>query len=744
METGFDEVKDKIQDIEQTVQKVRKDPSFLGHLLKHFWLTFKKPLFIVVLLALGILILIPPLTYLYFIRDLSSKTNIINHKNAGVILTDRNGKTFFTLYSATSKHTVTLSNISKTVQQAVVASEDKNFYTNPGFSIKGIGRAFIEDIQNQDLSQGGSTITQQLVKNTLLTQQKDFLRKYQELFLAIEIDRRFSKDDILEMYLNTVYFGEGAFGVEDAAKVYFGKDARDLTLSEGALLAGILPAPSAYSPLSGDRTKAFQRQKIVLSLMEQQGYITKAQEMQAENQTLIFKSQRQSLNQTAPHFALMVQKELIDKYGEQTVANSGFKVQTTIDLGDQQYAEQAVSNQVDRLKYDKVTNGAAIALDPKTGEILSLVGSHDWFDPTNGKINMVTTPRQPGSSFKPIVYSYAIANQLITAATVLDDKPITYPDGYQPLDYDRKFRGEVLARRALANSLNIPAVHVMERVGVANTIEWAQQLGITTLTDPSKYGLSLVLGAAEVPLLQMTEAYSVFADNGQRITPTTILQIQDKNGNVIYTYQPAPTQVLSPSVAFIISSILSDNAARAEEFGNALTISRPAAVKTGTTNDFKDALTIGYTPSLVVGVWVGNNDNTPMDSIAGSLGAAPIWRQMMEHMLQGTPVEKFNPPPEVLQVTICKENGLRAEAATSSAMTEFFLPGTIPTQSCTGPQPTISEDQTPTPTSEVPTQSENNQSQPTPTATPTVTPTPIPSQPTDTPTPILPSISLQP
>lgn len=735
MDDKLNDIKDKVSEVNEDLalikkdfKKVRRNPSLLGSVIRELYHTFKKPILYGILGLILILILIPPLTYLYFIRDLSSKANIINHKNAGVILVDRNDKPFFTLYEGRTKTTASLSSLPKYISQAVISVEDKRFYQEPGFSIQGIGRALVNDVKENELSQGGSTITQQLVKNTLLTQEKSFLRKYQEIFLALEVERRFSKDDILEMYLNTVYFGEGAYGISDAAKTYFGKDPSKLTIGESALLAAILPAPSAYSPLTGNREKAFSRQKIVLSEMESQGYITASQKETAEEQNIIFNPQSVDINQTAPHFALMVKQELIDKYGEQKVANSGFTVKTTIDISSQHYAENVVKTQVTNLRFNKVTNGAAVAIDPKTGEILALVGSHDWFDEDNGKINMVLRARQPGSSFKPIVYTRALERRLITPATVLDDKPIKYPDGYEPMDYDRKFRGDVLVRRALANSLNIPAVHVLEKVGIPDTLDFAKELGITTLKNPSSYGLSLVLGAGEVPLLQMTEAYATFANNGTRIPPTTILEIKDKKGEVVYTHKPESISVLSADVAFLISSILSDNNARAEEFGNALTLSRPAAVKTGTTNDYKDALTIGYTPSLVVGVWVGNNDNKPMDSIAGSLGAAPIWRQMMEHMLAGTPIEKFSPSGGIIRLTICKEKGLRIRNATSSAINEFFLPGTVPTKYC-------DENVTPTP-SLSPTQSLTNT--PVPQETPTPTPTDIPSIPTDTPVPTLP------
>ncbi|CAN5165706.1 PBP1A family penicillin-binding protein [soil metagenome] len=743
MEEKIDDVKQEVKNtvdlLEKDFHKVRKNPSLLGSVLRELWLTFRKPLLAFIAGFVLLFILVPPLTYLYFIRDLSSKENIINHKNAGVILVDRKDRPFFTLYEGRTKNTASISSIPISVQEGVISVEDKRFYSEPGFSIQGIGRALISDVKDNQLAQGGSTITQQLVKNTLLTQEKSFLRKYQEIFLALEVERRFSKKDILEMYLNTVYFGEGAYGIQDAAKTYFGKDVEDLTLAESALLSAILPAPSAYSPLTGDKAKAFSRQKIVLQQMLSQGYITQAQESAAEDEKIIFNPTSTDINVTAPHFALMVKQELINKYGEQKVANSGFIVKTTIDLDNQLYAEKTVKNQVANLKYNKVTNGAAVAIDPKTGEILSLVGSHDWFNEDNGKINMALTPRQPGSSFKPIVYTLALDKRLITPATALDDKPIKYPDGYEPFDYDRKFRGTVLVRRALANSLNIPALHVIEKVGIPDTLDFAKQLGITTLKNPSDYGISLVLGAGEVPLLQMTEAYGTFANNGTRVTPTTILEIKDKQGDVVYKHKPDPVEILPPDVTFLISSILSDNVTRAEEFGNALTISRPAAVKTGTTNDYKDALTIGYTPSLVVGVWVGNNDNTSMDTIAGSLGAAPIWRQMMEHMLAGTPIEKFTPSSGIIKVSVCKEKGYKIRNATSSAITEFFLPGTSPTRYCDEsliPTPSLFESPTPT------TQPEHHDD-PTATPTPVATNTPVP-QDTPTPTPLTVPLTITP
>lgn len=691
--------------------------------LHELWINGRQP--ILYLLGVGILVLLltPILTYLYFVRDLSSKENIINRKNEGLILEDRTGKPFFTFYEAKTKHTVPLSDISKQTQEAVIAIEDKDFYNHPGVSVSGIGRAIVADLKHESLAQGGSTISQQLVKNTLLTQEKSFLRKYQELFLALEIERRFSKEDILEMYLNTVYFGEGAFGIEDASRAYFSKDVSELTLAESALLAGILPAPSAYSPISGSKEKAFTRQKIVLQKMREQGFITQAQEDQALAQKIVFDPSTQALNVTAPHFAIWVKDQLIKKYGEQKVAQSGYTVKTTLDLAGQEYAQQVVESQVARLTRNDASNGAAVVMDPNTGEVLAMVGSHDWSDPNNGKINMTLSPRQPGSSFKPIVYADALEEREITPATIIEDKEIEFPGGYKPHNYDRKFHGKVTARYALANSLNIPAVLVLDKVGVNSAVDFAKELGITTLNDRDRYGLSLVLGAAEVPLIQMTEAYSVFANQGQKVDPTGILEIMDKKGDVIYSYEPSPERVMSSAVAYQISSILSDNKARADTFGGSLTISRPAAVKTGTTEEYRDALTIGYTPQLVIGTWVGNNDRTPMDSVAGSLGAAPIWRQLMEYFLRGKPVVQFEQPDGLIKLDVCRDNGLRAEVATSSAYPEFFLPGTTPKGTCITPSPTPSTSETPTPT---PTNEPENTPTPTPTAKPqsTVTPTP--------------------
>lgn len=703
-------------------------------------LQLKQIVAIVVAVVVLVIIFIPLFTYVYFARDLKSKDTIMNRNDTGILLLDRNNKPFFSFYEARVKSPIPLSRIPDVTRHALIASEDKDFYKHPGFSIPAIGRSLLLDIQRKDASYGGSTITQQLVKNVLLTSQKSLLRKYQEIVLAAEIERRYSKDEILEMYLNSVYFGEGAFGIDDASLTYFGKHATELTIAESALLIGILPAPSALSPIDGISPQAKVREEIVIKKMHDQGYITEEEQNAALAETITINSTPpKDLNVQAPHFALMVKDELIKKYGEERVSRSGFKVKTTLDSTKQAYAETVVANQVSYLRGNKVSNGAVVVENPKTGEIEALVGSKDWYNEVFGKVNMATSSRSPGSSFKPIIYGAALESHIITASSVLPDSPTVFPGNYKPMDYDRKFRGDVLVRRALANSLNIPAVAVMQKVGVPAGLEFAQKLGITSLKDASNYGLALVLGTGEVPLTQMTNTYATFANGGVKHDTTTILEIDDKSGEKIYTYEPKGEQVMSAETAFILSSILSDNKARAEDFGSSLSISRPAAVKTGTAEDYRDALTIGYTPSLVVGVWVGNNDNSPMDQIAGSLGAAPIWRQLMEKFLAGTTVEKFKVPSNVSAYPICSTNGLllRSLNATSSATREYYIRGTEPKKYCDA-----AVTQTITPTTQ-------------PTAVPatgipapTATPVPVTAEPTTpvptsvTATPFIPQISL--
>ncbi len=591
-----------------------------------------RELFLILIVILGFAIFIPIFTYIFFAQDLKDKNSIMNKNDTGVILFDSQNHPFFTLYQAKYIKFIPFSQIPKTMQFAVIASEDKDFYNHSGFSLKSILRAISMNLTTKDQLYGGSTITQQLVKNALLNSNKNITRKLQEVVLALEIERKYSKSEILEMYLNSVYFGEGSFGVENAAKFYFNKNTTALNLNEEAFLAAILPSPSSLSPFRGNVVNVKKLKNIVLKKMYEQKYITKLQMHRAINEPLVFHTGNKDINVIAPHFALMIRDELVKNYGEEFISRSGFRVKTTLNPDWQEITEKAVSDQVTNLQRNNVSNGAAVVLDPRTGEIKALVGSTNWYDDKFGKMNLATAPRSMGSSFKPIVYSAALELGLITPETILRDVPTTFEGGYKPNNYDRKFRGNVSVRRALANSLNVPSVEVMQRVGIHNALEMVKRLGITSLKTPSDYGLSLVLGAGEVSLLEMTGVYAVLANQGVKNTPITILEIYNKQEKKIYTYVPARKKVLNPEVTTIITSILSDNKARAEVFGNLLTVSQSAAVKTGTAEDWRDSITIGYTPTLSIGVWIGNNDNTPMDGIAGSLGAAPIWKTLIQKL----------------------------------------------------------------------------------------------------------------
>lgn len=662
---------------------------------------YKQESIILLIALITIIVFVPIFTYVYFAKDLTSTESLMNRNNTGITLLDRNGEVFFQFYNAQNKKFVPISKIPLIVRQSIVVAEDKDFYEHPGFSLSALFAALVANVREGNLSYGGSTITQQLVKSSLLTPKKSILRKSQEIVLAYEIERRFSKDEILEMYLNSVYFGEGAFGIESAANAYFGKSTEKITLSEAATLAGLLSAPSIYSPISGDVEKSKVRQAYVLREMRDEKYVTEENYANALNENPQYSQKNDELSHFAPHFALMVRDKLIEDYGEEQIARSGFKIYTTLDLAWQRQALQVVNQQVKALEGSGATNGAAVVVDPKNGEVRVLVGSKDWFDEKVGKVNMANTPRQPGSSFKPIVYALAMEKKIITPATVLKDQKTTFSGNYTPLNYDKKFRGQVLVRRSLANSLNVPSVQIQQMVGVEDTLVFAKELGFASLGEPSDNGLSLVLGTGSVTLTELTNAYATFANKGTYHPVTLIAKIEDKTGDTIYTYKPMGEQRISEEVGFLISSILSDNQSRAEVFGNTLTISRPAAVKTGTTEDYKDALTVGYTPSLAIGVWVGDNNNKSMNRVAGSLGAAPIWKELMEAFSRGMPIEQFDPPDGVKKIAICRSNGnISRSKGGYGVIQEFVIDGTEPTRYCASPRP-------PTPTS---TPDSNNES----------------------------------
>lgn len=646
-------------------------------------LPLKKKLLFIATPILAFLIITPIVTYLLLANDIKDPERLMNRNNTGIVLEDMNGKAFYSIGKAEHREQIPLDQMSDNVKNALIATEDKDFYKHGGFSILSIFRAAFTRVG------GGSTLTQQLVKNTLLTDDHSYIRKYQELFMAIAVEQNYSKDQILEMYLNSVYYGENSFGIEDAARVYFGKSPKDLTLAESAMLIGLLPAPSAYSPISGNPEYAKQRQTTVLTRMVTNGYITEAQKTAALAEELHYASTANSQNTTALHFAEMILNELSKKYGYETVMRSGYQVRTTLDITAQKALEESVAAGMAHINAMGGSNASGVVIDPATGEIRALVGSADYNNEQWGKVNMVTTARQPGSSFKPIYYSYALADGVITPATILQDKVMDFGGGYIPRDADRResSRGQVSVRRAISMSLNIPSVHVMQNYGIEKSIDGAKNLGIT-IDKSGNHGLALSLGSAEVPLMNMAHAYAAFANQGQQYELTRIKYINNKFGTKIFTSKAESKQAISKEGAFLISNILSDNSARAPIFGSSLTVSgRTVAVKTGTTNDSRDAWTIGYNPEYVVGVWVGNNDNTAMKS-GGSDMAGPIWRNTMSKLLTGRKDVKFAVPSSVVQRDVCSNNGGLANKKGPNTYSEYFMAGALPTNSCTA-EPTM-------------------------------------------------------
>ena len=576
---------------------------------------------------------------------------------------DRTGQVLlYDLNQDIKRTSIDFAEMGSNIKNATVAVEDSGFYTHSGIKITSIIRAAIADVLHIGKTQGGSTITQQLVKNTLLTSDKTVVRKVKEWILAIKIDRSLPKEKILELYLNEAPYGGSVYGIEEAAKTYFGKDAQDLTIAEAAYLAALPQSPTTLSPYGKNRNKLEDRKNFILSRELSLKFISTTDYNKAKSEVVTFLPQ-QTNGIKAPHFVFFIKDYLEQKYGADVVLSGGLKVTTTLNYDLQQKAEQIVKDGA--LQNEKDWNGSnasLVAIDPKTGEILTMVGSRDYFDKKiDGNFNIATANRQPGSSFKPFVYATAFEKGF-TPDTVLFDLPTEFQttcdaygkalpghnqaDCYMPDDYDGKFRGPMKLRDALGQSINIPAVKLLYLVGVKDAINTAENMGISTLTDPARYGLTLVIGGGEVSLLDMTSAYGVFANEGVRNNYSGILKVEDMNGKVLEENTPNGREVLPKNIALTISDILSDNVARTPTFGanSVLNIpGRDVAVKTGTTNNNKDAWTIGYTPSIVVGVWAGNNDNKPMKK-GGSAVAGPIWNKFINESLQVLPVEKFEKP----------------------------------------------------------------------------------------------------
>lgn len=559
---------------------------------------------------------------------------------------------------------VPLSSMSPYLQKGTIAIEDSNFYNNIGIEPSSIFRAVIANFLSGNYSQGASTITQQVIKNSLLTQDKTVTRKIKEWILAIKITRLMSKDQILEIYLNESPYGGTIYGVEQASQTFFGKPASEITLAQSAYLAAIPKAPTYYSPYGKNKKALDARQKLVLDRMLSLGMITKEDYGLAQKEKVEFLT-KNSENIRAPHFVMYIRDYLIQKYGEDSASVGGLRVKTTLDFDMQQKAEEVIKKFAPSIEENyKASNASMVAIDPKTGDILTMVGSKDYFSKTiDGNYNTALAKRQPGSTFKPFVYS-TLFKKGYTPETVLFDvrtefssyctpegKPINPNDDpekvcYSPREFDSIYPGPMTIRKALGQSRNIPAVKALYLAGIPQSIQTARDLGITSLNDPNKYGLTMVLGGGEVSLLEMTGAYATFANDGIRNPTRSILEITDSKGNVLESASLYPSRSLDSQIARQINSILADNSVRINSLKPiADSVGRKVTIKTGTTNDYRDVWAIGYTPNIVVGAWAGNNDNTPMSQNIAGLIISPLWGAFMSQVAKNYPPEDFLPPP---------------------------------------------------------------------------------------------------
>ncbi len=643
--------------------------------------------------VLAFLFLFVPFYY-FILKDLPSPTQLRSDKQPqSTSIYDRNGTLLYTIYAQKNQTFIKLKDIPKQLQEATIAIEDKNFYKHGAVDIRGIIRAFYSTVFKKKI-QGGSTLTQQLVKTTLLTSEQTIQRKIKEVILSFASELLYSKDTILEMYLNQVPYGGTSYGVEAAARTYFGKSSKELTLAESAFLAGLPESPTTYSPFGSHPERAKARQELVLQKMYEQKYISKETMEKAKKEKLQF--QKLSSKILAPHFVFYIKDVLVKKYGAKMVEQGGLKVITSLDLDMQNMAQDTVASEVASLKGYNVTNGASVVTNPGTGEILAMVGSRDYFETeeTDGNVNVTLQHLQPGSSIKPINYAVGLIKGY-TAATPFIDQPVCFPNPngseYCPRNYDGKFTGVIQMRDALGNSKNIPAVQMLKLNGVDAMIATASAMGISTFKDPSRYGLALTLGGGEVTILDMAVAYGVFANQGYRIDLHPILKITTTENKVLEEYTPPPSpifgkQVIPAGVAYIISNILLDNNARSAAFGTNSLLrigNQPVSVKTGTTNDYRDNWTIGYTSDFVVVTWVGNNNHTPMSNIvSGVTGAAPIWNKIMTNLLKEKPANMPKRPYDIVGKYVCSTSGLLPppEGTPDRCPTrfEYFIQGTEP------------------------------------------------------------------
>ncbi|KKU26582.1 MAG: Penicillin-binding protein, 1A family [Microgenomates group bacterium GW2011_GWA2_46_16] len=696
----FDRNDKKQRDARRTLLKrnsrlqVEKDPTAVGRRVLKGSPKINLKFIIVMLVCL----LIGTSVYWYILRDLPSPRLLTDSPpSLTTKIYDRHGTLLYQIYKDENRTLIQLSILPKHVIDATLAAEDKDFYSHHGVSFTGILRAATNNL-TKGTTQGGSTITQQLVKNVLLSPKKTFTRKIKELILALETESMYSKDQILQMYLNQVGYGGTAYGIEQASRQYFGKPATNLSLAESAMLAGLPISPTLLSPFGTTPYLGKIRQQQVLEAMVAGNLITENDKLAALATPLVFHPQ--DIEIRAPHFVMYVKDLLVKEYGEATIARGGLSVTTTLDLNYQNILQQEINTELSHLTNLHVQNGAGLILSPGTGEILAMVGSRDFFDSQHdGQVNVVLQPRQPGSSIKPITYALAFSRGA-TPNSPIDDSPICFivagQPNYCPKNYDGKFHGRVTLRTALGSSYNIPAIKLLNTHGLDNMINLARQLGITTWEDPSRFGLSLTLGGGEITMLDLASVYSVFANGGIKVPVSPILSVLDPRGvsltgdlakgqvgtPKVEGDSPQYLQVIPESIAFQINSILSDSAARAPAFGVNSILNLPGngvAVKTGTTNNLRDNWTFGYTKDILVATWVGNNDNTPMSSVAsGITGASPIWARTMKRLLQDYSTVGFQPPTSLVKINV---------SCSSPPRYEYFIPGTAPKKDCSSPPP---------------------------------------------------------
>ncbi len=636
--------------------------------------------------------------FLYFSKDLPNPGRLRSLDIAeSTKIYDRNGELLYDIYGEQNREQVNLSEIPKHVKDATIAIEDKDFYRHKGFAVGGWARSLVTIATKRRL-EGGSTLTQQLVKNSLLSPERTFKRKLKEFILALQVEHRYSKDEILEMYLNMVSYGGQSWGIQTAARTYFGKNIKDVSVAEAAILAGLPQKPTAYSPF-GANPKAYKARSFdVLRRMREEGFITEAEFQQARKEIEEEKIQfaEPGINIKAPHFTIYVRDLLIERYGAQLVEQGGLRVTTTLDYELQKKAQQILADELNKLKGAKVSNGAVVVMDAKTGQLLAMVGSKNYFDKDiDGQVNVALALRQPGSAMKPVTYATGFKKGYTPATLFLDIKT-EFDDGpgkpkYVPVNYDGKFHGPAQLRFALGNSYNIPAVKMLGLAGIKDVMQTAYDMGIGTWEPTSEnlrnVGLSLTLGGREVRLLDLVTAYSVVAAGGVRRDPVLVLKVTDSTGRKVYEeWKPlSGKRALSEEISYLISHILSDNGARSTAFGTGSLLNIPGktvAVKTGTTDEKRDNWTIGYTPSVVVGVWVGNNNNEPMSPqiTSGVTGAAPIWNALFKAILKDKKDEPFVKPATIVSAEIDAVSGLKPGPYTDKRRFEYFVKGTEPTK----------------------------------------------------------------